>query len=429
MVFSGTVYAESKEIVSEGMYIMGDGETPTVAQERAILDAKRKALEEAGAYLESFTEVKNMQLTKDEIKVFASGIVEAEILEQKREIVGGEAFKFWVKVKCVVTTDNVQKMKNKLRESLDSNAILENLKKIQDAYDRSQQEISELKRQLAQVESSQDKKAIQAQIVNNERSFSFTQWMEKAENLILKGDYEGAIEDYNHAIQLENSNSKGYLGRGTVYFYKEWDAQNRQEALLYTEKALADYEMALKLNPQLIEVYWKKILVNLRAGNDIIKDAKAGIKQFNLQISKIDDKKLKATAYICLAKFYNTENMWDSSRVTAALDKAIEIDPLCAEAYSDRGIWEWRESRSAQHPHFLLEKALADLDKAVELKPILVKEVCVIRGYVLENLGRKTEAMEYYRKMLREFSPEYKDDRESIKIIKLCIKSLGGTLE
>jgi len=38
-------FAEFKEIISEGTYNMGDGETPTVAESRALLQAKRAAVE------------------------------------------------------------------------------------------------------------------------------------------------------------------------------------------------------------------------------------------------------------------------------------------------------------------------------------------------------------------------------------------------
>ena len=39
-------FAETKEIIAEGAYNMGDGETPTVAESRALLQAKRTAVEE-----------------------------------------------------------------------------------------------------------------------------------------------------------------------------------------------------------------------------------------------------------------------------------------------------------------------------------------------------------------------------------------------
>ena len=52
------VFAETKEIVAEGAYNMGDGETPTVAESRALLQAKRTAVEEAGTYVESYSKIK-----------------------------------------------------------------------------------------------------------------------------------------------------------------------------------------------------------------------------------------------------------------------------------------------------------------------------------------------------------------------------------
>ena len=53
---------QTKEIVSEGTYNMGDGETPSVAESRALLKAKQIALEQAGTYVESYSKIKNITL-------------------------------------------------------------------------------------------------------------------------------------------------------------------------------------------------------------------------------------------------------------------------------------------------------------------------------------------------------------------------------
>lgn len=53
--------AQIKEIVSEGTYNMGGGETPGVAESRALLNAKRVALEQAGTYVESYSKVKQIR--------------------------------------------------------------------------------------------------------------------------------------------------------------------------------------------------------------------------------------------------------------------------------------------------------------------------------------------------------------------------------
>src|SRR4030042_4524629 len=49
---------ETKEIVAEGTYIMGDGETPIIAEGRAVEQAKRYAVEQAGTYVKSYSRVK-----------------------------------------------------------------------------------------------------------------------------------------------------------------------------------------------------------------------------------------------------------------------------------------------------------------------------------------------------------------------------------
>lgn len=51
-LFPALSYAQVKEIISEGTYNMGDGETPSVAEERALVQAKRVAVEQAGTYVE-----------------------------------------------------------------------------------------------------------------------------------------------------------------------------------------------------------------------------------------------------------------------------------------------------------------------------------------------------------------------------------------
>src|SRR4030066_1040566 len=108
-------FTESKEIISEGTYNMGDGETPTVAESRALLQAKRTAVEEAGTYVESYSKTKNFQLTADEIQVLASGVMEVEVLEKKRTVVG-DGFNFWIKIKAKVSTDKMGEMAKRVKE-------------------------------------------------------------------------------------------------------------------------------------------------------------------------------------------------------------------------------------------------------------------------------------------------------------------------
>lgn len=68
--------AEIQTITATGEYRMGDNDTRTDAKRLALLDAKRLALEKAGTYLESVTEIKNLQVSHDELRAYTAGIVE-----------------------------------------------------------------------------------------------------------------------------------------------------------------------------------------------------------------------------------------------------------------------------------------------------------------------------------------------------------------
>ena len=78
LVTAAPAGAEIRTITATGEYRMGDNDTRTDAKRLALMDAKRLALEQAGTYLESVSEVKNLQVSRDEIRTYAAGIVEVK---------------------------------------------------------------------------------------------------------------------------------------------------------------------------------------------------------------------------------------------------------------------------------------------------------------------------------------------------------------
>ena len=56
-------------------YRLGDHDTRTDATRMAIEAAKRQALEQVATYLESVTEVKNLDVTRDEIRTYTAGMI------------------------------------------------------------------------------------------------------------------------------------------------------------------------------------------------------------------------------------------------------------------------------------------------------------------------------------------------------------------
>ena len=62
-------------VTATAEYRMGDHDTRTDAIRMAIEAAKRQALEQVATYLESVTEVKNLDVTRDEIRTYTAGVV------------------------------------------------------------------------------------------------------------------------------------------------------------------------------------------------------------------------------------------------------------------------------------------------------------------------------------------------------------------
>src|SRR5574341_2609231 len=107
---------EVRTLTATGEYRMGDNDTKTDAKRLALLDAKRQALEQVGTYLEGVTEVKNLRVTKDEIRSYTAGIV--EVVEQAtRTTLEGETTVVRVDVTVKVDTAVVTRQLGELRKN------------------------------------------------------------------------------------------------------------------------------------------------------------------------------------------------------------------------------------------------------------------------------------------------------------------------
>lgn len=112
----GLGHAEIKTIEAESTYIMGDNDSKVDARRIATQEAKRKALEQAGTFVESLTEVRNYRLTNDEIKSYTAGIVETEIVSEQ---MGGttEHPQITIKARCTIDTGVLLSQISRYRES------------------------------------------------------------------------------------------------------------------------------------------------------------------------------------------------------------------------------------------------------------------------------------------------------------------------
>ena len=84
LFFPTVALAEIQTFTATHTYVLGDHDSKDDARQRCLLEAKRKILEQAGVYIESASEVKNFDLTKDKITSFAAAVM--QVKDTKEEV-------------------------------------------------------------------------------------------------------------------------------------------------------------------------------------------------------------------------------------------------------------------------------------------------------------------------------------------------------
>jgi tetratricopeptide (TPR) repeat protein len=137
--------AEIKVIEADSTYVLGDNDSKVDARRIATQEAQRKALELAGTFVASLTEVKEYKLTKDEVTAYTAGLVETEIV--KDEIRGTlDHPEFYLKARCRVDTDVLAGQIDRYRENQELREQLEAAAKEREAL---RKERDTLQKQLA----------------------------------------------------------------------------------------------------------------------------------------------------------------------------------------------------------------------------------------------------------------------------------------
>jgi tetratricopeptide (TPR) repeat protein len=114
LAWSHPASASETVVVAEGHYVMGDSDTLTVAEERVLQRAQRKAVGEAGLYVESIfldrekaEAGKSFQVSSLEIRTIAGAIIKTEILESRRTLTNDRP-SFYVRIRAVVDLDGLK---------------------------------------------------------------------------------------------------------------------------------------------------------------------------------------------------------------------------------------------------------------------------------------------------------------------------------
>jgi len=186
-----------------------------------------------------------------------------------------------------------------------------------------------------------------------------------------KGEYDRAIADFNQALQLNPKLAAFFYHRGSAYGHKgEYD------------RAIADFTQALKLNPNYAEAFHNRG----NAYNDK-KEYDRAISDYN-QALKLNPKYAEA--------FHNNRgiaygNKGEHNRAIADFNHALKLNPKDAAAFYNRGIAYGNKGE--------YDRAIADFNQALLLNP---KDAAAFnnRGIAYELKGDKVKAIESYRQAL-----------------------------
>lgn len=173
LILSPPALAETKALIADADYIMGDGETPAFAEAMALQKAKQHALEEAGTYVQSYTKTSNQDLTVDEVQTIAGGLMQTEVLEKTRTLIN-DGLRVSVRIKATVSPDRVEELARRIRGT----DMAEEYKSLQREYARLSTELDSIKQLLRATGPGKERASLINQLREEQQRFEVIQQKE-----------------------------------------------------------------------------------------------------------------------------------------------------------------------------------------------------------------------------------------------------------
>ncbi len=229
LIITPSAFAKTMTFYKEYTYQASEADSKLSCRAIALEQVKRLLLEEIGTYLETQTEVKNYQLTKDQITALTAGIVSAEVKEEKWD---GKTY--YLKASLTADPDEVAKSVNQLRN--DKKKVKE-LEDAQKATDEALREIETLKKELETTNN-------QAKYSNAIKKLNAANWYDIAVAAWIQEKYKDAILAFSKAIELNPKHYYAYANRGDCNL-----------SIAKYQEALLDSSRAIELKPDFAGAY------------------------------------------------------------------------------------------------------------------------------------------------------------------------------
>jgi tetratricopeptide (TPR) repeat protein len=371
------VWSQMREIVAWGEYRMGDNDTRADAMKLALADAKKNALEQAGTYLSSVTEVQNLRLARAEVQAYSAGIVALTGDPVVHVALEGQTTLVRVQVRARIDTADlirrIEALRNDKAELLDLKKQLDELRVLLGAQSQA----------LANLTSQPDIEAARRERQQTLARADVKELLTQAWAALGGGSNRGitvgssTLEDrargrrlVEQALQIEPNSPEAQLRFAEVLLEeKQWVA---------AEQA---FRAVLGVKPD-----WSRAYNGL--GNALM-DGKRG-EAITAYREAIRLNPQYAIAYNNLGNALNRDGK--RGEAIAAYRQAIRLDPQYAVAYSGLGNGLIMDGKRGE--------AIAAYRQAIRLDPQYAIAYYLL-GLALREAGGRADAIEAFREFLR----------------------------
>lgn len=274
--------ASTKTVIADSQYVMADGDTLAGAEEKVLQRAQRKAVEEAGVYLEStFHDVekesggRSMQASSLEIRTIAAAITETEVLESRRSFERDRPV-FFVRIRATI---NLGSLAEAIRRLQSDQQLAQHFRQLQQENHQLRSQLHELQQQpigvrMLAIEPNGKSGSHQRARVILETALHTSNLRDKiqlstdaatlddryVDPLIVRGQTYLQLVSLAFSQQAQTSDYKDYLDRARIDFDRAitLDAKNvwawvgKGDVLTWLkqlDEAAAAYEQVLELDP------------------------------------------------------------------------------------------------------------------------------------------------------------------------------------
>lgn len=346
LILSNSAFAERVTIIKEYTYLASDIDSKVSSRTIALELVKRILLEQLGILLINETEVKNYQMTKDQITTITAGIVSTEILEEQ-----WDGRSYYIKARLIADPDEVSKTVDAIRFDKKKSKELEDSKR---NAENAMKEIDQLKNELLILKADTNKQNEYAKAIGE---LSAADWIDKAYVFFWAGRLQEAIGAFSKAIEANPDDVDNYTRRGALY-----------GLLKKHQLTLEDYNKVIEMKPQLAEGYINRGRVYSFLGNN-----QQAVIDFN---KAVEVEPRDAEPYNVRGFYYYQRAMYQQA--LKDYHRVVELDPKEALPYVYRGSIYAKLGNN--------QKAIKDYDKAVKIDPSF-ELVYRLRAISLKKIG------------------------------------------